>query len=87
MELVLAAERLLVTASPIYGTFLVHTSTLVAEIDPTVDARVMAGMILSSIAPPVLRRLRQTFSTDVEDLSATAIALLRGLTGPRKSAA
>ena len=82
MELVLAAERLVITAPPIYATFLIHASTLVAEIDPTVDAQVMAGLILSSIAPPVIRRLRETFGADADAISAAAIALLRGLTGP-----
>lgn len=83
LELVLAAQRLVTAAPPVFATFRIHAASLIAEIDPTVDAEVMATLILSSIAPQVVQHVRRELGADVEDLSATAVALLRGLTDAR----
>jgi len=58
------------------GSLLVHVSTLVAELDPDVDAVVLAHLILGAIAPPVLSRLQAR----PETVAQAALALLRGLT-------
>ncbi len=80
LELVLAARRSEVTAPPIYATFLLHVSVMVAEIDPTLDGPVIAELILSSIAPVAMHRARRELGAGIEQLEAAALALLRGLT-------
>lgn len=81
LELALAAEsppgR---TLAPVYGATLLHIAALIEEIDPTVDARVLAGFILNAIAPPVLGRMRDALGVDTAQLQDAARALLRGLT-------
>jgi hypothetical protein len=67
------------TLPPVYGALLIHISTLVHEIDPALDERVVAGFILSAIAPPVLHRMRSVLGVDTPALQASARALLRGL--------
>ena len=81
LELMLAADmRSDAAAPPPYATFLIHISTLVAQIDPRLNSAVVAGLVLNSIAPPVMRRLRRDVGAALEDLETAAIALLRGLT-------
>jgi AcrR family transcriptional regulator len=41
----------------VYGTFLLHIRSLLAEIDPRIDAATHAGLLLSAVAPANLRRL------------------------------
>jgi AcrR family transcriptional regulator len=83
LELALAAETPMGHAlPPVYGTLLIHISTLVHEIDPAVDERVLAGFILSAIAPPVLHRMRSVLGVDTPTLQASARELLQGLTRP-----
>jgi AcrR family transcriptional regulator len=80
LELALAAEAPVGrTLPPVYGALLIHISTLVHEIDPALDERVVAGFILSAIAPPVLHRMRSVLGVDTPALQASARALLRGL--------
>jgi len=81
LELALAAEAPAGHAlPPVYGTLLIHIATLVHEIDPALDERVLAGFILSAIAPPVLHRMRGVLGVDIPALQASARALLQGLT-------
>jgi AcrR family transcriptional regulator len=81
LELMLAANRYSDgTAPPPYATFLIHISTLVAQIDPRLNSGVVAGLVLNSIAPPVIQRLRRDGGAQLEDFETAAIALLRGLT-------
>ena len=81
LELMLAAERYSDGgAPPAYATFLVHVATLVGQIDARLNSGVIAGLVLNSIAPPVIQRVRLEFGAQIEDLEAAAIALLRGLT-------
>lgn len=81
LELALAAE-LPVSRSlaPVYTTLAIHISALVHEIDPTLDETIVAGFILSAIAPPVLHRMRIVLGVDTATLQANARALLHGLT-------
>ncbi|MFZ0089496.1 MAG: TetR family transcriptional regulator [Solirubrobacteraceae bacterium] len=83
LELVLAAERWTTRAPPPYATFLIHVSALVEEIDPSLDAPVVAGLILNSIHPEIMARLRRDRGTSLEQLESAAVSLLRGLTGRR----
>jgi AcrR family transcriptional regulator len=81
LDLALAAEvppgRAL---APTYGPLILHVEVLVHEIDPSLDARIISGLILSAIAPPVLHRMRAVLEVDTAELQAAARALLRGLT-------
>ncbi len=82
LEIVLAADRPVTRAPPPYATFLIHIASLVEELDPALDAAVMAGLILNSVAPQNLRRLlRGRARTDAETVGDAVTALLRGVTG------
>ncbi len=82
LELMLAAEmNSHLAAPPAHATFLIHVSTLVQEIDPTLNSAVIAALVLNSIAPRVIRQVRHEQGARVEDFEAAAIKLLRGLTG------
>ncbi|MGI8714086.1 MAG: TetR/AcrR family transcriptional regulator [Solirubrobacteraceae bacterium] len=84
LELMLAADRYSHLAAPTaYATFRIHVAMLVEQIDPTLDSAVIAALVLNSIAPPVMGRLRHELGTGVADLEVAAIQLLRGLTGAR----
>jgi AcrR family transcriptional regulator len=83
LELALAAEAPARHAlTPVYATLAIHIGALVHEIDPALDEIIVAGFILSAIAPPVLHRMRQVLDVDTPALQASARALLRGLTRP-----
>jgi AcrR family transcriptional regulator len=81
LQIALAAE-----AAPgrapglVYGPVLLHIATLVKQIDPTVDERLVAGFILNAIAPAVLHRMTGQLDADTPKLQDAARALLRGLT-------
>jgi AcrR family transcriptional regulator len=81
LELALAAENpARHPLAPVYTTLAFHIATLVHEIDPTLDQTVVAGLILSAIAPGVLHRMRSVLGVDTPTLQANARALLQGLT-------
>jgi AcrR family transcriptional regulator len=81
LDLALAAEVPPGQAlAPTYGALILHIEVLVHEIDPSLDARIISGLILSAIAPPVLHRMRAVLEVDTAELQAAARALLRGLT-------
>jgi AcrR family transcriptional regulator len=65
--------------SPAFGALLFHAQTLVHEIDPQLDERVVARMILNAISPTVIHDTRER-GVDAEVLEASALAVLRGLT-------
>jgi AcrR family transcriptional regulator len=65
---------------PVYASLAIHIATLVHEIDPSLDERIIAGFILSAIAPHVLHRMRSVLGVDMVILQDNARALLRGLT-------
>jgi AcrR family transcriptional regulator len=83
LELALAAEvqpgR---DQPPVYGTLLLHVEDLVKRIDPALDERIVSGLILSAIAPPVLHLMHSRLNAGVAELQLGARALLRGLTCP-----
>ena len=83
LEIVLAADRTVTSAPPPHATFLIHIASLIEEIDPTLDAPVMAGLILNSVAPQYLQRLLRgpAAGTDAETVADAMTALLRGVTG------
>jgi AcrR family transcriptional regulator len=81
LELALAAEPPPGQAlPPAYGTLLLHISTLVHQIDPNLDERILAGFILSATTPAVLDRMRSVLGADTPTLQASARALLQGIT-------
>ena len=57
-----------------------HIQALVHEINPALDEVVVAGLILSAIAPGVLHRMRSVLGVDTPTLQTNARALLQGLT-------
>lgn len=84
LELMLAAEQGHVeAASPVLAAFRVHVAMLVSEIDPTLDADVVASLIINSVSARAIRRLHRDRGTSAEALERSALALLRGLTGCR----
>lgn len=82
LELMLAAQQGHVeAASPVLAAFRVHVATLVSEIDPALDANVVASLIINTVSAPMIRRLQIDVGTSSEALERAAVALLRGLTG------
>ena len=60
LELMLAAERIgphPPGGAPVHGTFLLHIRTLLAQIDPRIDAATHAGLLVGAVAPSTLRSL------------------------------
>jgi AcrR family transcriptional regulator len=83
LELALAAENAPARElPPVYGALLIHVTSLMAEIDPALDARILGGYLLSAIAPPVLHRMHSRAGVDVAAMQRAAIQLIRGITGP-----
>jgi AcrR family transcriptional regulator len=81
LELALAAEAPARRAlAPVYATLALHVATLVHEIDPTLDEAIVAGFVVSAIAPPVLHRMRSVLGADTATLQDSARALMQGLT-------
>lgn len=79
LELLIAADRgQPEAASPVLSAFGVHVATLVAEIDPTVDAEVIGWLILSSLSPGAIRRLTER-GVSPEALERSALTLVRGI--------
>lgn len=84
LELALAAETAPGRAlGPVYGVSLLHVATLIDEIDPQLDAQVLAGLLLGAIAPPVLIRTRDRLGRDTQSLQRAVRALLRGVVGAK----
>jgi AcrR family transcriptional regulator len=78
LELMIAADRIALhppSGAPVHGTFLLHIRTLLAEIDPRIDATTHAGLLLSAVAPTNLRRLLSREGS-TPDRIADAIATL-----------
>lgn len=78
LPIALAGEAASVDApGRVYGVLYLHAATLIQEIDPAVDAEVLASMILGAIAPPILSRL----DADIDTIVASLTKLLSGVTG------
>jgi AcrR family transcriptional regulator len=86
LELALAAER---TApeqmSPAYATLIIHISSLIRQIDPDLDAPILAPYLLSAVGPPVLNLLHTHSGVTVAQLQRAAVQLVRGVTAPQSS--
>ncbi|UJA21771.1 TetR/AcrR family transcriptional regulator [Thermoleophilia bacterium SCSIO 60948] len=67
--------------NPASAVLAMHIVGLLEEIDPTLDAGVLAGYLLSATSPGVLHRLRTYGGVPDEALERAAVHLLRGLTG------
>ena len=67
--------------SPVFGALLLHARMLVREIDPELDDRLVAGLVLSALSPSIVLETRER-GVRAEVLEASALALLRGLTAP-----
>ncbi len=63
--------------SGVYGALRLHAAALIREIDPSLDADVLASMILGAIAPPILNQIR----AERETIATCLATLLRGITG------
>jgi AcrR family transcriptional regulator len=81
LELVLAAERRVPAAPSVYATFMLHLRTLIAEIDPRLDAPVLAGLLCSAVAPASLQRLLRDEGIGAERVADAAAALARRVLG------
>lgn len=80
MDIAMAAEAAPgQPASRALGSLLVHVEALLAEIDPALDTRVLTGMILAAISPPVLYRMRVLLGAEPEALERSALRLVRGV--------
>jgi AcrR family transcriptional regulator len=76
---VLAAHELDQYGSQVMNALLFHARTLVRQIDPQLDNDIVATMILSAIAPPLIIDSRQR-GIETQTLQASALAVLRGIT-------
>jgi AcrR family transcriptional regulator len=84
LELLLAAEQGHVGADNRALTSLrLHVSSLLEQIDPGLDALLLAEMILNSISARVVRRAYGGPGDSTAALEQAAIVLLRGITGGR----
>ncbi len=83
LALALVAER---TApeqmTPAYATLIVHVTSLLTQIDPSLDAPLLAVYLLSAVAPPVLNLMHTHNGVAVPALQRAAVQLVRGVTGP-----
>jgi AcrR family transcriptional regulator len=81
LELVLAAERRGPAAPSVYATLTLHLRTLIEEIDPQLDAPVLANLLCSAVAPPSLQRLLRDEGIGAERVADAAAALARRALG------
>jgi AcrR family transcriptional regulator len=79
LEIVLAARGGDAAAGSVYGTFLIHIRTLLEQIDPGLDAPVIAGLLLSAVEPENLHRLLRGQGADPERVADAVVAMARGL--------
>ncbi len=84
LDLAVAADRAAVLGSRmrIHGALALHVRTLLAELDPTIDAEVVADLLLGAISAGVLHHLRRERGRDLATVRDGALALLRGVSQP-----
>jgi len=81
----LAAETLPGPPTAAFGSLLVHVRALLHEIDDAPEADLVAGMLLSAVAPSTLHHLRTALNADIGALQAAIGILLHPVTGsPRR---
>jgi AcrR family transcriptional regulator len=84
LELLVAAEQGHVDADlSALLSLRLHVSSLLEQIDPSLDATLVAELILNSVSSRVIRRPYHAAGDSTATLERAALALLRGLTGPR----
>ncbi len=84
LELLVAAEQGHIgTDSSALASFRLHVSWLLEQIDPSLDAPLLAEMVLNSVSSRVIRRASRAPGDSIAALERAALALLRGITGPR----
>jgi AcrR family transcriptional regulator len=66
--------------APVYATLAIHIAALVREIDPSLEGWIVAGFILSAVAPPLLHRMRSVLGVDTATLQDHARVLVQGIT-------
>lgn len=82
LEIVLAAERVVIENPPVYATFVLHLRTLIGAIDPRLDAPVLAELLFSAVAPASLQsQLRG--GADAGRITDGVVALARGISVDR----
>jgi len=80
LEAALAAEGTVSEElAPAYAILLMHLANLIAEINPRLDAPIIAAYLLSAFAPPVLHRMHTHGEIDVPRLQQAALQLVRGI--------
>jgi hypothetical protein len=77
----LAAENLPGPPTAAFGSLLVHVRALLNEIDVELAADVLAGMLLSAVAPSTLYHLHSAMNADIDALQAAIRILLQSATG------
>jgi AcrR family transcriptional regulator len=83
LELLLAAEQGHVGAdNPALTSLRLHVSWLVEQIDPRLEAPLVAELVLNSVSARVIRRAYRGAGDSTVALERAAIALLRGITDP-----
>jgi len=83
LELFLAAEQGHIGGDNRALTSLrLHVAWLIEQIDPRLDARLVAEMVLNSVSARVIRRTYRGAGDSTVALEHAAIALLRGITDP-----
>jgi AcrR family transcriptional regulator len=82
LDLSVAADRAAAagTRMRLHGALALHVRALLAEIDPSLDAEVVADLLLGAIAAGVVHHLRRERDVDLPAVQSAARALLRGLT-------
>jgi AcrR family transcriptional regulator len=83
LELLVAAEQGHIgTDSSALASFQLHVSWLLEQIDPSLDAPLVAEMVLNSVSSRVIRSAYRSPGDSTAALERAAVALLRGITGP-----
>jgi AcrR family transcriptional regulator len=81
LELLLAVEQGdLEASSPVLAAFRIHAATLISDIDPTLEAEVIAALIINAISARVIRHLQSDLGVTREALERSTLALVSGLT-------
>jgi AcrR family transcriptional regulator len=79
LEIAVAAEHAAPGAGGVVaGALALHVRTLISQIDPNLDAALLADLLLGTLSPPVIARARAHGGLVAQQ--AAARALLRGLT-------
>jgi AcrR family transcriptional regulator len=82
LELLVAAEHGHVgNDNPALTSFRLHVASLIEQIDPILDAPLVAEMVLNSVSSRVIRRAYHEPGDSTAGLERAALALLRGITG------